>query len=503
MQLFVRVLGLALLAALIFLSSCDPDTEFLRGDEVELRFSTDTIMFDTVFTDRGSATRIMKVYNDASEPVKIDRIFVEGNTGVTYRFNADGFQGEESKEVIIWGGDSIFVFVEVFVDPTAPTEISPFVAEDKLIFETGATRSDVVLTAFGQNAFYLNSFNRGQFAGINCQNGVAVLPDDLPTVIFGSLIVDSCTLRALPGTKIYFHGGVQRSEFVGGNGFFNDGILWAFPNGRIELLGTLEQPIILSTDRLEAEFREAPAKYQGIRLGEGSRGNVIQHTEILNTIVGVVMDSASELTIENATIAYSGGPAISTYQADLTVRNSLFHSNFGNALQVIKGGRLTMEHTTIANFGVDATALALTNFFDDEANEVRRLAPLSATISNCIITGSRREELFFGDGFEGRELGVFDVSVSNSVVKTGPDFLAAQDGLFANFYSSICQDCVNTTFDDLLFRSTSQDDYRLDSLGVARNVGRFLPALPLDIRGIERAPEDTDAGAFEFLPGEN
>ena len=144
--LFVPVLLLLTVVA------CDVDTDFVTGDAVQLRFSQDTLTFDTVFTARGSATRSLKVYNQGDEPIMIDRINVAGETGVNYTFNVDGFQGPEARDVIIWGGDSIFVFVEVEVDPTDPENISPFIAEDRLLFETGSVQEEVVLLAFGQNA---------------------------------------------------------------------------------------------------------------------------------------------------------------------------------------------------------------------------------------------------------------------------------------------------------------------------------------------------------------
>ena len=43
----------------------------------KLEFSLDTLRFDTVFTERGSATRILKVYNPNDESVRISRIALE------------------------------------------------------------------------------------------------------------------------------------------------------------------------------------------------------------------------------------------------------------------------------------------------------------------------------------------------------------------------------------------------------------------------------------------
>ena len=51
---------------LIFVFQSCYKTDYYDGSEVNLRFSVDTLVFDTVFTTVGSATRILKVYNDES-----------------------------------------------------------------------------------------------------------------------------------------------------------------------------------------------------------------------------------------------------------------------------------------------------------------------------------------------------------------------------------------------------------------------------------------------------
>lgn len=496
MKLPLQLSGFFAILLTLFLASCEVDTQFVTGDTVQLRFSVDTVAFDTVFTARGSATRQFKVYNDQEQPVKIDRISVAGETGVNFIFNVDGTRGPDATDVVIWGQDSIFVFVEVEIDPTEPEETSPFIAEDRLVFETGNVMEDVVLLAFGQNANYINGFRRGTPFRITCDNGIATLPVDLPTVIYGSMFIDSCIVQALPGTKIYFHGGVQRNDEQFG-GFFNDGFIFTQPNGSIQLLGTLEDPVIVRTDRLEAEFATDPGKYRGLILGPGSKNNRLEHTQLLNSIVGVTIDSAAEVTVENSIIAYSGGPAISAYQSEVTVSNSVFHSNFGNAIQFVKGGNLTMDHTTIANYGVDASGLVLTNFTCDDSGQNCLAAPMVARVRNSIISGSRGSELILLDIFEGMEPTQFRVSIDNSIVRTDQAFLDSQAGLFADFYESICDGCLNLTFSDPLFQSIEQDDYQLDSLSIARGLGVFLPTLPVDLLGVERDMDSPDAGAYE------
>lgn len=486
----------------LLLTACEVDRDFVTGDAVQLRFGTDTLRFDTVFTARGSATRQFKVYNDGSDPVKIDRIAVAGETGVTFTFNADGKMGPSAEEVVIFGQDSIFVFVEAEVDPTQPEEVSPFIAEDRIVFTTGGTERSVVLEAFGQNANYLNGFRAGGFFQPICQDGTFTLPTDLPTVIYGSMFVDSCTLQVLAGTRIYFHGGIQRNPVLAGTGIFNDGFIYALPEGRLELRGTLEDPILLASDRLETGFMESVGAYRGLIIGAGSRGNVLEHVTIRNSIVGVTADSLAEVTITDSRIINSSGPAVTGYQSDITVRNSLFHSNFSNSLQIIKGGNLVVEHTTIANYGVDAAALAVQNFYCDQATEECVAAPFTGRIRNSIVAGSRGAELALADAFEREQPDLFDLRVEHSVVRTDDRFLTANDGEWSDFYTVICSDCYNLQSGDALFESISEDDYRPDSLSVARGLADFLPNLPFDLDGNARGGDSPDAGALEWQPGQ-
>ena len=64
--------------------------EYNVSDDPSLRlsFSQDTLSFDTVFTEQGSATLQMKIYNSNPCALLIDRIWLE--EGKAFRVNIDG-----------------------------------------------------------------------------------------------------------------------------------------------------------------------------------------------------------------------------------------------------------------------------------------------------------------------------------------------------------------------------------------------------------------------------
>lgn len=489
----MRLLAFFSFLLLIAVSSCETETVFVSGDSVNLRFEVDTLHFDTVFASVGSATRFFKVYNQGNKPIKIDRIEVAGMTGVDFSINVDGVQGPLVENTTIYDNDSIYVFVEVTVDPTAPENVSPFITEDQIIFTTGSKTQDVKLLAFGQNANYIGSI--GTPIPLPCEaDGVINWTADLPYVIYGELFVNDCTLEMAPGTRVYIHGGVARNEQFG---VFNDGFIYALSTGKIHILGDAENPVIIQTDRLETPYQDEPGQYLGLIFGPESTGNIIRHARILHGIQGVIADSLSEVSLENTVIAYTLGSAISGRNATVSIKNCLFHSNFGNTVQFIQGVRLNMDHTTIANYGTDASALALQNFEcfpADNCENASVVVPVEVNIRNSILSGSRSDELLFANGVSDRP-DLFQVNILNSVVRVD-DLLTQQEGLYANFFENNCSGCYNLMSRDPLFVSVDEDDYHLDTLSVAERLGEVLPGLELDLDGNTRI-DSVDAGAFE------
>ena len=117
-----------------------------------LSFSTDTLTFDTVFTTLGSTTQYFKVFNHSKQPLTINSIQLQQLQGTQYRMNVDGTPGTSFTNIQIPGRDSIYVFVEVTVNPNSTT--TPFVIIDNVDFTVGNKTQTVFLQAFGQNAHF-------------------------------------------------------------------------------------------------------------------------------------------------------------------------------------------------------------------------------------------------------------------------------------------------------------------------------------------------------------
>ena len=251
------------------------------------------------------------------------------------------------------------------INPDDPLSISPFVIGEEVVFETNDSRQTVHLEAWGQNAnYYPSRFNKGVPDTTFCVLGDVIWDDPKPYVIYGEIFITACKLTIPPGTRVHVHGGIARNDLFG---TFNDGILYTLGNGKIEILGTAENPVVIQGDRLEEPFTNQPGQWTGIVLGTGSKGNIIEHAIIKNGIFGVYVDSTADLSIRNSQIFNTAGSGIIGYRGEIEATNTLVYNNGSNSVQIILGGNYQFDHCTLASYGVDAAALGMSNFtcYDD------------------------------------------------------------------------------------------------------------------------------------------
>ena len=493
--IYIYFIGAALLG--LALASCNKTEDFITDGNFTLEFSLDTLRFDTVFTELGSATRSFKAYNRNDRPVRIGKVSLAGTAGAKFRMNVDGTPGDVVEGVEIRENDSIYVFVEVTIDPDQPLSVSPFVIEDKVLFETGDKRQEVRLEAWGQNAnYYPNRFNRGVPDTISCNNDKIVWDDPKPYVIYGEIFIEKCALEVAAGTRIHVHGGVAKNELFG---IFNDGIIWTMPSGSIRMRGTKEAPIVIEGDRLEEPFQDEYGQWQGIILGRGSRGNIMEWTTVKNAIFSVYVDSLAEFTARNSQFYNTNSSGIIGFHSTISLENCLIYNNLSTSVQLILGGDYSFDYCTVASYGVDASAIGMSNFYcyDDFLNcQVLEAASLRARFRNCIFFGSRRDEVSLSDIYGGQQPNAFDVEFQNCIVRVD-ELLTQQDGLYADFLENQCATCINATRDDALFAGPNEDDYHLDTLSIAEGMALPLTGIGIDLEGNMRDATAPDIGCYE------
>ncbi|MEY4134393.1 MAG: hypothetical protein RL386_743 [Bacteroidota bacterium] len=481
-------------------ASCSLDEDFIVDADAKLEFSLDTLRFDTVFTELGSATRSFKIYNRYNRPIRIAKISFQGLSQTQFRMNVDGIPGRVIENVEIAARDSIYLFAEVTINPNQPLSASPFVIEEKIQFETNGNTQSVLLVAWGQNANYFPSrFNKGVPVVLSCRNNEISWSDPKPYVIYGEVFIDSCTLNIPAGTRIYVHGGIARNEFFG---VFNDGILYMLPNGRLRMLGTKEKPIIVQGSRLEKEFAEEPGQWLGIILGKGSKGHQIEYTTIKNGILGVYADSASDLTLRNSRIYNTSGNGLIGVRSRITADNCLIYNNASNSVSLAFGGDYAFNYCTVASYGVNASALSATNFicYDDPlVCRQRSSYRMNALFRNCIFYGSQKDQLRFNDVSGGEPSSMFNVKFENCIVRV-EELLKAQHPRFSRFFQEMGTDCINGKPTDKIFKNPDKDIYLPDSLSIAFGKGKPVTsprAILIDLDNNARSGSAPTIGCYE------
>lgn len=487
------ILVFALVASLFLgFSSCLKEPSFYTGSDVSLTFSIDTLRFDTVFTTQGSSTRLVKLFNPKDQPIRISEIRFKDGSSAFFRMNVDGVSGESFQHVDILANDSIYLFVEVTVDPDQPVSVSPFIVSDAIILVTNGNTQQIVLEAWGQNAVYIpNNTNSKGLALLSCDNKEILWNDPRPYVIFGVLLIDSCTLRIQEGTRIHLHGGVVPNE----NGFYTDGLIYTLENGKIRVEGTSSNPVIFRSDRLEPAFNQLPGQWGGIRLGPGSKDHLFQHVIIHHSITGIFVDSSATLTIRDSEIGYTSGSGLVSYGGDIAADNVLIHNSGRNGIQLALGGTHSFRYCTVANFSNTAEALSASNLFClDPLCSDAYILPLTMSFENCILTGNNQDEITMIDGTGGTP-GAFQYSFSHSLVRVKDLLMVDQ---WPDFFTQ-STNCQNYTFGQPLFRDQNEDDFHLDTLSVVEGLALPIPSIPFDLDGVVRDPVSPDMGCFEYV----
>ena len=364
--------GLILLLGLgIGLSGCISDDVTTSPSDL-LTFSADTVSFDTVFTDLGTPTARLKVYNKAKKSVNISSIkFADPATA--FSVNVDGVSGTQFNDVEIRGGDSIFVFIECFIPEENKAE-TPFLVEDKLQFVTNGVTQSVVVEAYGQNVTRLR--------GLRITEDMT-LTADMPYVIFDSLTVEpGATLRVEPGANLLFHDKAKMTV-----------------RGTIEAIGETGKMINLRGDRLDNVLPDVAydilaGQWEGVVIAPESFDNRMEYVDMRSTSIGLRVDSCADLSrrkllLVNSWLHNSQTSPLRSEYAWVDAYGCVF-SEAAEAAVSLTGGRHEFTQCTFSNYYLYPSPadplLCLYHLFPQDLDE--NPEPLmTASFRNCILYG--------------------------------------------------------------------------------------------------------------------
>ncbi len=469
---------LAVVAIFISLFSCE-DEGYLDSRDAKLIFSTDTVMFDTIFTTIGSTTQHFTVHNPYDENILISRIKLAGGDISNFRLNVNGEMENEVYEIEIPARDSIYIFVEVTIDPNGQN--LPMVVQDSVEFTTNANIQDIKLVAYGQDVVLKK--------GVTV--GTETWTSEKPYLIYDYAYVDSTSVLTLePGTKIYFHKGAG-----------------LYVRGRIEANGTFQEQIHFLADRLEEPYKNIPDQWNGIVLFSGSHDNVFNFCNIKNANIGLQVgtiehEGYASVDLTNSRIENMAYAGIFAMKSRIYGYNNLVANCGFYAVALLIGGEYEFYHSTIANYwgnysskARSTSSLTVTNvliYEDASGAKTTFIGDLKkANFGNSIIYGNNTVELELVKNNEAE----FNYFFENCIVQVPDTFNTSNKEHFVNVWKG-------NDYDPLFIDPYVDYIYELDTLSPAKDVGKleYAAQFPLDIMNRDRTSDDgPDLGAFERI----
>ena len=481
MKFFTTNIIILLLISLVI--SCKKDKTF---SENIVHFSDDTLKFDTVFTTLGSATKFFTIKNKQDKAIKIDELKLSNASN--FRINVDGDTGKIFNDIIIPANDSIYVFVEVTINPNA--ENLPFVLLASVELKIAQHQQKIWLQAYGQNAHF---FDRDTIVGNVIWN------NDLPYVILNHLSVDkNSTLTIDAGCKVYFGG-----------------------NAAMQVEGTLNingendttNAVLFRTYRLDKDvtgtaYEKYPGQWAGLFFQRESTGNInflnLQNSQYGISVGSIATANNTEPDIEqlqNATLANG---------AVLTIKNSKIYNNsfyniFGflstiqavnllcynagtNIVGLYHGGNYVFINCTFyaqSNAYISHSrtpAFYFSNYFIGGKSPV--FADFSNLIvRNSIIYGTADEEIILDDNSDNPN--PFSYTINHSCIKNKSGSLLTKPNVI---------NCINT---DPKFENSIKTNFWLKDNSPCIDSGNDSEYFPvLDLKGNPRIGKP-DMGALE------
>lgn len=457
-----------MLALVVSFSSCIEDGFTTSSSDV-LAFNMDTVAFDTVITLQGTATKQMVIYNHSKKQINISSIKVAGVAQKGhFHLNVDGIRGDEFQNVEIRGNDSIFVFIEAYLDEMDQND--PTLIEDYLEFVTNGVSQSVLLSAWGQDVVRV----QGDTIRRNTH-----FTADKPYLIYDTMFVSpGVTLTLDAGATLLFHDkAAMRCA------------------GRVLANGTAEEPVTLRGDRLDrivssTSFDIMSGQWGGVIFTPPTMGNVLKHVIMKGSTIGMHCSAYGDTTncalkLINCVLTNSASTCLATAACYVQAIGTEF-SDAAEEVAYFAGGKVMVSQCTFTNnylFAVPTRPIV--NVFDVEYSN-GTTGKIKAYFDNCILYGMSSE---INEG----DLGNFNVYLRYCLLKSAGN----DDDHFINCVWE-ADPCFLVQRDDYIF------DYRLGNESDA--IGKGNPALcPAEGRydryGRDRLARGAiDLGAYVWEP---
>lgn len=506
-----------ILVTTAIISSCRSEFTF-EPSIGNLAFSKDTVYLDTVFSNIGSSTYTLKVYNKSNKNIAIPKVRLAKGQASKYRLMVDGLSGKEFENIELLANDSLFIFVEM-TSSIADANPTDFLYTDQIQFGDFTNFQKVELVTLIQDAYFIFPSRSGSSAnytyeqiqlGVDANNNpITITGSNLstndpvngnelhwtntkPYVIYGyAKIPENQTLTIDAGARVHFHAnsGLIVSE--------NASLV---VNGNHSTTDALENEVIFEGDRLEPQYSDVAGQWGTIWLLPGSKNNSINHLTIKNATVGFLVSgndgtATPTLDLRNTQIYNCTNVGILARTGNITGKNVVVNNCGQASLACTFGGKYDFTHCTFANYWSTPNQTCLV-VSDDKINNVP--TPLeTANFKNCIFYGSANFSLAlqkngtaFNYQFTNCLIKFFD---SSNQYGTNTLYQFATNPKFAN-----CIIASNSITNKPYFKNTANNEFIIGEQSTAKGTANTSYSTFNDILNKPRTGA-TDIGAYNFI----
>jgi len=499
-------LSIVFVVLLVSFTSCRKDFSTVLSSG-KLSFSKDTVFLDTVFTNVGSSTYNLKVYNKGNRAIEIPVVKLGREHNSMYRINVDGIPGKVFENVEILPKDSIYIFIETTIDYS---QVTNPIYTDSIVFDSNEYLQDVKLVTLVKDATFLYPSKSADGLVETIKVGLNADGDDIqvkgfylednttftnekPYVIYGyCAIPENKTLTINAGANIHFHS--------------NSGLI-VNKKSSLKVHGELNNKVIFEGDRLENKFNNVPGQWGSIWLRAGSKDNFINYAIIKNASSGIIMDSigsniSPSLTIKNTQIYNSLNFGLLGRETNILGENVVINNSGQSSLACIIGGTYNFNHSTFTNFWNTSLrqypSVLINNYFTYSKNnnqiiETKNLN--AANFTNCIIDGNNSIELAI-DKAEGSN---FNYAFKNSLIKFN-DFNNSYEGILEYNFEDTNHYFENIFNGEAYFKSPNSNELIIgeNSAAIQKASISGTQITPKDILGVLRS-SPADIGAYQHI----
>ncbi len=474
-----------ILSILIFsFSSCIKTPEFSQNSK--LKFSKDTVYFDTIFTRKPgstypiSVTKLVSIKNTENKWVKAT-LKLGGGRNSFYKFNVDGIAGPEVKDLEIGPKDSAFVFVQCALE--ANNQSNPALVLDSILANVGTSQTKIILGAYGWDAHYIHD---------------SIIPinttwSDLskPYVIIGNMFIP-------PDVNLKWNGGIK---------VFASARTYIYNLGQLTISGTTDNRVTIQGDKPVFNSQFLPNQWGGIYVPPGGK-IVSDFADITNASIGIIArtpvtqdekdaldefaaelggsidySKKPEIILNQTRIQYCGQACLLGLNAKISGNNCLIADAGSYSFLGYFGGIYSFNHCTFADYSYFGNRndghFGFTNTLRDGNGILLASNDLSFTLNNSIIWGYKTEEISSDQ-----------VTASQFIIDANSNLLKSKND------KTVFNKATNLFNSNPNFKDVDRGNYQLDSLSSAFEKANPLFSSPIDILGKARKIKP-DLGAYE------